>query len=196
VLAPRDQHSYAGHRVTIDRGLDLVETGPRQFNLSGTPVDCVRVGLVEMFPEIDWVLSGINRGGNLGADIFLSGTVGAAREAALLGKRSIAISQYINGGTPVDWDWSRDLARTAIEQLMSERCPPKGYWNVNLPHTETGFRPPVVRCNPDHAPLDVRFVREVDQFRYAGDYSFRPRTPGMDVDQCFQGAITVSCLSL
>ncbi|MGH9592228.1 MAG: 5'/3'-nucleotidase SurE, partial [Bryobacteraceae bacterium] len=138
VLAPRDQHSYAGHRVTTEGPLVLVETGPRQFHLSGTPVDCVRVGVVELFPEIDWVLAGINRGGNLGADIFLSGTVGAAREAALLGKRAIAISQYVQSGRPLDWDWARNLALPMVEQLMSERCPPKGYWNLNLPHTETG----------------------------------------------------------
>ncbi len=106
VLAPRDPHSYAGHRVTTEDPLELVETGPQQFSLSGTPADCVRVALVELFPAIDWVLSGINRGGNLGADIFTSGTVAAAREAALLGKRAIAISQYVQKGMPLDWNWS------------------------------------------------------------------------------------------
>jgi len=196
VVAPRDQHSYAGHRVTIDGPLHLAETGSREFHLSGTPVDCVRVALTQLFLDIDWVLAGINHGGNLGADVFLSGTVGAAREAALLGKRAIAVSQYMRSGMPVDWDWSRDLARPMIEQLMSETCSPKSFWNVNLPHTEAGQQPPIVRCNPDHAPLDVRFVREQDQFRYSGDYRFRPRTPGLDIDQCFAGAITVSCLSL
>jgi 5'-nucleotidase len=196
VLAPRDQHSYAGHRVTTDAPLILAETGPQQFNLSGTPVDCVRIALTELFPAIDLVLAGINRGGNLGADIFSSGTVGAAREAAILGKPAIAISQYVKKGMAIDWDWSRELARPMIEQLISESCPPKSYWNLNLPHTETGDQPPVVRCVPDHAPLDIRFDRERDQFRYSGSYRSRPRTPGRDVDHCFRGAITVSCLSL
>jgi len=86
VLAPRDPHSYAGHRVTTDTALYLTETAPRQLTLTGTPADCVRVALTAVFPEVDWVLAGINRGGNLGADLFSSGTVAAAREAALLGK--------------------------------------------------------------------------------------------------------------
>jgi len=144
VLAPRDQHSYAGHRVTTDGALHLIETGPREFNLSGTPADCVRVALAHLFPEIDWVLAGINRGGNLGADIFTSGTVAAAREATLLGKPAIAISQYVKKGMPLDWDWSRELARPMIEQLMTEQRLAKGYWNLNLPHTETGSQPRIV----------------------------------------------------
>ena len=93
VLAPRDPHSYAGHRVTTDGPLVLTETGAREFTLSGTPADCVRVAIATLFPEIDWVLAGINRGGNLGADLFTSGTVAAAREAALLGRPAIAVSQ-------------------------------------------------------------------------------------------------------
>ena len=196
MLAPRDQHSYAGHRVTTDGALHLIETGPREFNLSGTPADCVRVALAHLFPEIDWVLAGINRGGNLGADIFTSGTVAAAREATLLGKPAIAISQYVKKGMPLDWDWSRELARPMIEQLMTEQRLAKGYWNLNLPHTETGSQPRIVHCTPDNEPLDIRFERELDRFRYSGDYRSRPRTPGKDVDLCFEGAITVSYLSL
>ena len=95
VLAPRDPHSYAGHRVTEDSALHLAETAPGEFSLSGTPADCVRVGLTSIFDDIDWVLAGVNRGGNLGSDLFTSGTVAAAREAAYLGKPAIAISQYV-----------------------------------------------------------------------------------------------------
>jgi 5'-nucleotidase len=73
MLAPQDPHSYAGHRVTTDMPLRLVERAPNQFTLTGTPADCVRVALTTLFPDVDWVLSGINRGGNLGADIFSSG---------------------------------------------------------------------------------------------------------------------------
>ncbi len=62
VLAPRDPHSYAGHRVTEDSALHLAETAPGEFSLSGTPADCVRVGLTAVFEDIDWVLAGVNRG--------------------------------------------------------------------------------------------------------------------------------------
>jgi 5'-nucleotidase len=196
VVAPLEPHSYSGHRVTTDRALALVETGPGQYSLSGTPADCVRVALVELFPDINWVLAGINRGGNLGADLFTSGTVAAAREAALLGKPSIAISQYVRKGMPLDWDRSRDLAQPVVVSLMAERRKGQFYWNVNLPHLDSDAKPSLVHCEPDNQPLDIRFRRDADQFHYCGDYRDRPRTRGRDVDHCFQGSITVSCLRL
>jgi 5'-nucleotidase len=196
VLAPTEPHSYAGHRVTTDAHLLLTETGPNEFHMTGTPADCVRVALTELFPDTGWVLAGINHGGNLGADIFTSGTVAAAREAALLGRPAIAVSQYIRRGVPLDWEHSRELARPVLERLMCEGCTAKGYWNVNLPHLNDGEAAPVVMCEPDNEPLDVRYHREGQRIRYAGSYPARPRTPGRDVDQCFAGAITISQLRL
>lgn len=196
VLAPREPHSYASHRVTEDAALHLVETAPREFSLSGTPADCVRVALTAVFEDIDWVLAGINRGGNLGSDLFTSGTVAAAREAAFLGKPAIAISQYIQRGRPLDWNRTRALALPVIEQLLAQGCPAKEYVNVNLPHAENGAAAATIHCDPDNQPLDVRFHRDGAELRFAGSYQARPRTPGRDVDQCFQGAITVSRLRL
>lgn len=196
VLAPLDPHSYAGHRVTEDSSLVLAETAPREFTLAGTPADCVRVALTAVFENIDWVIAGINRGGNLGSDLYSSGTVAAAREAAFLGKPAIAISQYIRKGSPLEWERSRELARPVLKQLLAEDCPPKVYWNINLPHTQNGDLAATVICDPDNQPLDVRFHREGDALRFAGSYQARPRTPGRDIDLCFQGAITVSRLQL
>jgi len=196
VLAPRDPHSYAGHRVTEEAALYLSETAPRQYSLTGTPADCVRVAATALFPEVDWVLSGINRGGNLGADIFTSGTVAAAREAALLGKPAIAISQYKRRGLELDWKRSCELALPVVRELMARGHEAKSYWNVNLPHLENGEVASVVHCDPDNQPLDVRYRREGDEFRYAGAYPSRPKTPGRDVEQCFAGSITISRLVL
>jgi 5'/3'-nucleotidase len=196
VVAPRDPHSYAGHRVTTDCPLVLAETGSQEYTLTGTPADCVRLAVTTLFPDIDWVLSGINRGGNLGADLFTSGTVAAVREAALLGRPGIAVSQYIRKGLAFDWERSGELARPVIEQLIAEGCAPKAYWNLNLPHLDIGQKPAVIRCDPDNEPLDIRFRREGDRFHYDGNYASRRRTQGRDVEQCFGGSITVSRLSL
>ena len=198
VLAPAEPHSYCGHRVTTDADLALVETAPGAFRLSGTPADCVRAGLCSVFAErsIDWVISGINRGGNLGADIYTSGTVAAAREAALLGVPAIAISQYIRRELPLDWATSIAQALPVIQDLIARGCEPKTFWNVNLPHLPDGPASEIIHCDPDHAPLDVRFSREGDLLRYAGSYQARERTPGRDVDHCFSGRITVSKLRL
>ena len=196
VVAPQQPHSYAGHRVTTDCPLVLEATAPNEYHLTGTPADCVRVALTSLFPEIDWILAGINRGGNLGADLFTSGTVAAAREAALLGRPGIAISQYIRRGLSVDWRRSHELALPVIEQILREPLAGKTYWNVNLPHLDEGVDAAVVPCDPDNEPLDVRFHRENDQFRYAGTYQARPRSPGRDIDYCFAGNITISRLLL
>ena len=194
VLAPRDPHSYAGHRVTTDCPLVLAETAPREFTLTGSPADCVRLAVSTLFPDIDWVLSGINRRGNLGADLFTSGTVAAVREAALLGRPGIAVSQYIRKGIALNWKQAGDLARPVIAQLIAEGCPSKGYWNVNLPHIEAGENPAVIRCDPDNEPLDIRFRQDGNCFHYDGSYASRRRTPGKDVELCFGGSITVSRL--
>ena len=196
VVAPREPHSYAGHRITTDAPLTLVETGEREFHLSGTPADCVRVALRSLVPHIDCVLAGINRGGNLGADLYISGTVAAAREGALLGCRSIAISQYIRKGKTLDWSASERIAAPVLERLLADPWTAKSYWNVNLPHLDDGESVTVTHCDPDNEPLDVRFHREGEEFRYAGSYPGRPRTPGRDVDLCFGGAVTVSRLEL
>jgi 5'-nucleotidase len=201
VLAPRDPHSYVGHRVTEDAPMHLVETAPGEFNLSGTPADCVRVALTSVFDDIDWVLAGINRGGNLGSDLFTSGTVAAAREAAFLGKPAIAISQYIQRGRALDWNSACDPASAVLRQLLAKGHSGKEYWNVNLPYLENhggqnGDEPAIVFCDPDNQPLDVRFDRQGDHLRFAGSYQGRPRTPGRDIELCFQGAVTVSRLEL
>ena len=196
VLAPRDPHSYAGHRVTEHAPLLLAETAPGEFSLSGTPADCVRVALTTLFEDIDWVLAGINRGGNLGSDLFTSGTVAAAREAAFLGKPAIAISQYIRKGQPLDWSRSRDLTPGVLRTLLAREPAAKEYWNVNLPHLESDEAAEIVFCDPDNQPLDVRFSREGSHLRFAGSYQGRPRSPGRDIELCFEGAITVSRLQL
>jgi 5'-nucleotidase len=194
VVAPRDPHSYAGHRVTTDAPLTLTLTGAQEYHLSGTPADCVRVALTSLMPSIDWVLSGINRGGNLGVDIYSSGTVAAAREAAFLGKRAIAISQFVRRGRALDWDASTALAAPVLADLLQRECNAKEYWNVNLPHLDIDSPGSISDCEPDTEPLDVRFQRDGDLFHYSGTYIARPTTPGRDVEQCFQGAVTVSCL--
>lgn len=196
VIAPKEPHSYAGHRVTEGGPMELEQTGDNEFHLTGTPADCVRVALRSVCPDVDWVLAGINRGGNLGVDIYPSGTVAAAREAALLGKPAAAISQYKRREWEIDWERSQILARPVLQKLLAVGAEAKTYWNVNLPHLENGQVPKTICCEPDNEPLDVRFEREGAAFRYSGTYRARPFTPGRDVEQCFEGAITISRLRL
>jgi hypothetical protein len=84
VVAPLEGHSGCGHRVTTDEELTILGRGVSRFAVDGTPADCVRVALHSLAPEASHVLAGINAGGNLGADVWISGTVAAVREAVWL----------------------------------------------------------------------------------------------------------------
>ncbi len=93
VVAPETEMSGASHSITLHRPVTLKPYGPRRFSLTGTPADCVLValhGVLPVPPRV--VISGINHGYNVGEDVFYSGTVAGAREAALLGIPALAVS--------------------------------------------------------------------------------------------------------
>ena len=103
VVAPAEPQSGIGHRVTVRSALTLYQENSDRYRVEGTPADCARVALKLVAPNADWLIAGINPGANLGSDIYNSGTVAAAREAAILGYRAIAVSQYIAPDVTVDW---------------------------------------------------------------------------------------------
>ncbi len=194
-VAPVAPCSSCGHQVTTTRSVRLNDHGESRFSVEGWPADCVRVALRGAAERVDWVLSGINAGGNLGADVYVSGTVAAVREAALLGLPGIALSHYKRRER--DFDWPRAVAwvRRLVPELLARPCPPGSFWNVNLPHLRPeDAEPEVVHCPLDSQPLPVAFRREGDTFVYAGNYHDRPRDTGADVEVCFGGQIAVSLL--
>lgn len=195
LLAPATQQSYVGHRVSTATPLRLTALGPQEYQLEGTPADCVRVALRGLDERFDWVFSGINHGGNLGADVYTSGTVAAAREAALLGVPAIALSQFHRRPHPDNWAMSAHLARRAIEWVLQAGGSGVSYWNVNLPHpVADAGAVELCECPLDPGSLDVAFAREGDEFLYAGRYMDRSCLPGCDVARCFGGAITLTRL--
>jgi 5'-nucleotidase len=146
-------------------------------------------------PDADWVIAGINRGGNLGADIYLSGTVAAAREAALMSVPSIAISHYVAKGRVLNWEAAERRAARAIAYAMTH--PPRAgqFWNLNLPHPENDEAEPELSvCPLDYGPLSVRFQKEASGYRYCGQYHERPAIPGHDVAECFGGKIAATLI--
>jgi 5'-nucleotidase len=171
-----------------------METG--RIAIEGWPVDCVRVALCGLGLEVDWVLSGINAGGNLGADVYHSGTVAAVREAALLGRPGISLSQYRRRDRDFDWDRAARWVAPLLRDLLARPIPPRAFWNVNLPHLEKDEEPEVVFCPLDSQAMPVLFRKDGEHFFYQGDYHNRARDPGADVDVCFSGRIAVSLLRL
>ncbi len=193
VVAPETEQSYMGHRVTTGAPLRATPYAPQRWHVNGTPADCVRVALRVLGLEPTWVLSGINRGGNLGVDVYTSGTVAAAREAAILGVPAIAFSQYVKAAQTLDWEVSRALAAQAFAHILQSPPSPSRYWNVNLPHERAAG---IAECPLDPSPQDVRFELEGESIRYAGRYAERPARARHDVALCFGGAITLTALRL
>ncbi|MGD9765743.1 MAG: 5'/3'-nucleotidase SurE [Candidatus Binatia bacterium] len=197
IIAPVDGQSGVGHRVTTRAPLNVVRLDEARYCVSGTPADCARLALTHLAPRADWLLSGINHGGNLGADVYTSGTVAAAREAALLGRRAIAVSHYVAPQRTVDWQLAVRRLAPVLAMLLARPHDPGHFWNVNLPHPDgDDDELPIVFCGLDTRPHGVRYEREGDQFLYTGDYHRRPRQTGRDVDVCMSGRIAVTKVTL
>lgn len=194
IVAPDRCHSGGGHRVTTDEPIRVSQRGESCFITDGTPADCVRVGLDRLATATDWVLAGINHGGNLGVDLYMSGTAAAVREGVLHGKPGIAVSHYHRKGVdPLDWNRAARWLRPVLQDLTNRPWQPGTFWNVNLPHLDADAADPeVVLCPCDPSPLPVRYQAQGDLLTYKGLYHERLRRSGTDVDVCFSGRISIS----
>ncbi len=198
VVAPRREFSGCSHQVTTSRSIPVRRIDGRRLAVDAPPADCVRLALHVLRERFDWVLAGINHGANLGADVYYSGTVAAVREAALHGLPAVALSHYRDRVLSAD-DWTRAAGwvRALLPGLLARPQRPGVFWNVNLPSLPPGpADPQIVECGVDTSPLELRYVRENGEYRYAGEYSQRQRQTGRDVDSCFGGNIAVSVVCL
>ena len=194
VVAPAGPQSGVSHAVTWHGGVRIEPRGDTGYAIHGTPADCVRLGLLKVVPDAKWILSGINHGANLGADVHYSGTVAAVREAILHGWPGIAVSHYRKSGVEFDWPRAARWITPILADIIAKPIEPGLFYNVNLPNLPPGAeQPEVVWCSldPNPLPLNYRHEEESDLY-YAGDYQLRHRTPGADVDICFGGRIAVT----
>lgn len=197
IAAPRDHQSGCGHQVTTTRPINLQRRSDVEYAIAGTPADCVRIAVTHICQDVKFVLSGINAGGNLGVDAYISGTVAAVREAAMHGIPGIAVSQYRKAKLNFDWDLAAEFTSVVIADLLNRPLEPGNFWNVNLPHLQPGeTKPEVVFCQPCTKPLPANYRVEGDDFYYVGEYGKRDRTPGSDVEVCFSGNIAVTQLKV
>lgn len=197
VVAPADHQSGCSHTATTGRGIRIEDRGPERVAVHGTPADCVRVGLLKLVPDATWVLSGVNHGGNLGADVHYSGTVAAVREAVLHGWPGIAFSHYKKVQFEYDWIRIATWTNRVLIDLLARSYEAGTFWNVNLPHLNAEDpEPEFVFCNLDPHPLPLSYRHEEGLHYYDGDYHNRKRTPGADVDVCFQGKIAITKIRL
>jgi len=140
VVAPANEKSACGHSLTLVRPLRFVSVGDDFYKLDdGTPADCVYLSLSAIYEDIkpDLLVSGINRGSNMGEDITYSGTCAGAMEGVLHDVPSIAISQVMDFTDPSgDFTLACKTIKKIVSKVMlgSFPLPQREFLNINIPH--------------------------------------------------------------
>ena len=141
IVAPHLEASAIGHALTLRRPLRVDQLDERVYEVDGTPTDCVNIAITQILEAPpDLVLSGINKGYNLGDDVTYSGTVAGAMEGALLGIPSIAISLQ-RTSRAYDFTAAASAAVQVAERVTARGLPARTFVNVNVPRGRPkGFR--------------------------------------------------------
>jgi 5'-nucleotidase len=131
-VAPDREQTSMSHALTLHRPLRVQEIGVRRFSVDGTPTDCVKLALTGLLPvKPNLVVSGINKGPNLGDDIIYSGTVSAAIEGTLLGIPSIATS--VAALAEFHFECAAEFTLALARRILDVALPPNTLLNVNVP---------------------------------------------------------------
>jgi 5'-nucleotidase len=139
VVAPLEEKSTTGHSLTIHKPLRLITMEPNFYGASGSPADCVYLGIREVMGQMpDLVVSGINRGANLGQDVYYSGTVSAAREACILGIPAMAVSLAVDFKKSqlekeLHYASAASMAVKVIRSVQGIELPKHTLLNLNVP---------------------------------------------------------------
>jgi 5'-nucleotidase len=200
IIAPLEERSTTGHSLSLDKPLRLERLEDNVYGCSGFPGDCVLMGLGHLMktdrPAV--VISGINRGANLGQDLYYSGTVAAAREAAFHQVPSIAVSLAFKSVTENHLYHTAAIAvRKCLEKDMHKHIPSMTLVNINVPNvefnkikgfklTEIGFR----RYSEEiHARMDTR---QREYFWIAGVYQGFSENPNSDCQAVEDGYVSIT----
>ncbi len=200
VVAPDREQSAAGHSLTLHRPLRVEEIAPRQIAIDGTPTDCVNLavsGILPMRPGL--VVSGINKGANIGDDITYSGTVSAAMEGTLLGIPSLAVS--LAGRSSFDFVAAAEFSARLVAQVIERGLPPDTLLNVNVPdrprESMTGFR--ITRQGKrrfSEALIEKTDPRGKKYYWIGGDELGFVLEPGTDYAALLEGAVSITPIHL
>ena len=160
IVAPETEQSGAGHSLTLTQPLRMRKAGRRRYAVTGSPTDCVLFAICNLMAETppDLVLSGVNRGANIGDDVTYSGTVAAAMEATILEIPAIALSQQTNDDKVAHWPTAAQFAPDIVRRLVDAGLSSDVFMNVNF---------------PDCAPEEVAGVSVVAQGRRKAGYEIR-----------------------
>ena len=198
-VAPDREQSAVSHALTLHRPLRIEELASRRFAVNGTPTDCINLavkGFLSVRPNL--VVSGINKGANLGDDVTYSGTVSAAMEGSLLGIPSIAMS-LVAHEKPYRFEAAAEFAATLASQVIEQGMPTDTLLNVNVPNLPRqeikGFRLTRQGKRRYAETIDARIDPRGRKYYWIGgdDLGFDP-DEGTDCVAVHEGFISVTPL--
>jgi 5'-nucleotidase len=203
VVAPETEQSATSHSLTLRRPLRVRQVSERRYAIDGTPTDCVLMAIRELMTDTppDLLISGINRGGNVGEDVTYSGTVAAAMEGTLLGVPSLALSQLCADGHPVKWATAESWAPRVLKILCAETWPAGVLFNVNFPNVAAARVTGIEATRQGLRKIGSDLVSGVDPrgepYYWIGaqrrDEHYRP---GSDLEATGRGAVSVTPLTM
>ncbi|MBW0145303.1 5'/3'-nucleotidase SurE [Sphingomicrobium clamense] len=205
IVAPAEEQSGAGHSLTLHSPLRIRKHGEKRYSVTGTPTDAVMLALGKLMKGNwpDLILSGVNRGANLGEDITYSGTVSAAMEGALAGVPSIALSQVMNrDDLSLGFAAAEAHGPELLEKLIKALPEKRMLTNVNFPACAPEDVQGTIACQQgfrDYLRLDVDERTDPRGFRYYW-FGLGPseETPGhrTDLERVTDNYIAVTPLHL
>jgi len=203
VVAPETEQSAASHSLTLRRPLRIRKLSARRFAVDGTPTDAVLLAVNQIMKDAppDLVLSGINRGGNLGEDVTYSGTVAAAMEGTLLGFPSVALSQVTEDAKAAKWTTSEHWVEKVLRKLARHSWPRSVLMNVNFPDVAvksvTGIEVTRQGRRKIGGELAERTDPRGDTYFWIGAQRTEDRfRTGTDLEAVNRGAVSITPLTL
>lgn len=202
VVGPESEQSGASHSLTLRRPLRRRRLQEHWYGVDGTPTDAVMMGATNLLADKrpDLVLSGVNRGANLGEDVTYSGTVAGAREAVLLGIPAIALSLIVPVSGAAKWDTPREHAPELIRRLVTVGWAPNTFVNVNFPDLPPKDVQGVEVAGLSRRRLGTNWVEGKDPrglpYYWLGVQSEAEVLPGTDLHAVMNGRISVTPVQL
>ncbi|MBI1750305.1 MAG: 5'/3'-nucleotidase SurE [Acidobacteria bacterium] len=198
VVAPMEERSGNAQSITLKRPIGVQPAAEREWAIDGTPTDAMIIALNKLFPDPpDLVLSGINSGGNMGENVYYSGTVGAAMEAVIHHIPAAAIS-VAHKGKDFNYADAARFARNLAELMLKEGMPRGVLLNVNVPNQWTGG----VRFTHQSRKITRNVLKEDIDPRGRVHYWLHEQIqkdevePETDYAAVFSGAISITPLEL
>ena len=196
-IVPDQERSGASHSITLHKPFRIHEMEPGLYLTNGTPADCVKYGVRSLMKgKVDLIVSGINTGPNLGNDVVYSGTVAGAREGAMLGFSSFAVSvaEQVNG----DFEQAARIAARIAAHVMDMKCPlSKIYLNVNVPRIVKGMMLTSVGSRVYDENVECRTdPRGKKYYWLAGSFVAGEHHEGTDITAVAKGYVSITPLHL